>query len=194
MHKVSSQSHIISLPHVRCAWQLMITVETYPHKKRNVLNFPGLVFSCRMFGFVARRTGSSTENVCHLFAEMDPEQPAVAIVNFINKVMLGPQLHRWESSVHPLWKEHSRSFRHDPLFPCCALLVFDHCARLCGCFREFSLDDLRIYGLNREQQLDETKDRPDWELCQMRLVKERILTDWIWFVLLWRRYMRYIKQ
>lgn len=48
----------------------------------------------RMFGFVARRTGSTSENVCHLFAEMDPEQPAVAIVNFINKVMLGPQLHR----------------------------------------------------------------------------------------------------
>ncbi|XP_029990735.1 tensin-2-like isoform X2 [Sphaeramia orbicularis] len=48
----------------------------------------------RMFGFVARRTGSATENVCHLFAEIDPEQPAVAIVNFINKVMLGPQLRR----------------------------------------------------------------------------------------------------
>ncbi|KAF3689635.1 Tensin-2 [Channa argus] len=48
----------------------------------------------RMFGFVARRTGSASENVCHLFAEMDPEQPAVAIVNFINKVMLGPQLRR----------------------------------------------------------------------------------------------------
>ncbi|KAL6111725.1 tns2 [Pungitius sinensis] len=50
--------------------------------------------SSKMFGFVARQTGSSTENVCHLFAEMDPEQPAVAIVNFINKVMLGPQLRR----------------------------------------------------------------------------------------------------
>uniref|UniRef100_A0A8C3A5D8 SH2 domain-containing protein n=1 Tax=Cyclopterus lumpus TaxID=8103 RepID=A0A8C3A5D8_CYCLU len=50
--------------------------------------------SSKMFGFVARRTGSTTENVCHLFAEMDPEQPAVAIVNFINKVMLGPQLRR----------------------------------------------------------------------------------------------------
>ncbi|XP_061688105.1 tensin-2-like [Syngnathoides biaculeatus] len=48
----------------------------------------------RMFGFVARRTASAAENVCHLFAEMDPEQPAVAIVNFINKVMLGPQLRR----------------------------------------------------------------------------------------------------
>lgn len=55
-----------------------------------------LMWTChgRMFGFVARRTSSTTENVCHLFAEMDPEQPAVAIVNFINKVMLGPQLHR----------------------------------------------------------------------------------------------------
>lgn len=48
----------------------------------------------RMFGFVARRAGSSTENVCHLFAEIDPDQPAVAIVNFINKVMLAPHLRR----------------------------------------------------------------------------------------------------
>ncbi|KAL0977831.1 hypothetical protein UPYG_G00161850 [Umbra pygmaea] len=48
----------------------------------------------KVFGFVARRTGSASENVCHVFAEMDPEQPAVAIVNFINKVMLGPQQQR----------------------------------------------------------------------------------------------------
>ncbi|XP_051997101.1 tensin-like isoform X2 [Xyrauchen texanus] len=45
---------------------------------------------CKMFGFVARRNGG-LGNVCHLFAELDPEQPATAIVNFINKVMLGPQ-------------------------------------------------------------------------------------------------------
>ncbi|KAI4900735.1 hypothetical protein NFI96_014371, partial [Prochilodus magdalenae] len=45
----------------------------------------------RMFGFVARRSGSGMGNACHLFAELDPEQPATAIVNFINKVMLGPQ-------------------------------------------------------------------------------------------------------
>ncbi|XP_067086877.1 tensin-2-like isoform X3 [Osmerus mordax] len=50
--------------------------------------------SSKVFGFVARRTGSASENVCHLFAEMDPDQPAVAIVNFINKVMLGPQQRR----------------------------------------------------------------------------------------------------
>lgn len=47
-----------------------------------------------MFGFVARRSGSGLGNTCHLFAELDPEQPATAIVNFINKVMLGPQLLR----------------------------------------------------------------------------------------------------
>ncbi|XP_018615948.2 tensin-2 isoform X1 [Scleropages formosus] len=43
----------------------------------------------KVFGFVAKKQGSMSENVCHLFAELDPEQPAVAIVNFINKVMLG---------------------------------------------------------------------------------------------------------
>ncbi|KAM4737485.1 tensin-2 isoform 6-T6 [Anableps anableps] len=42
----------------------------------------------KVFGFVAKKPGSTAENVCHLFAELDPEQPASAIVNFINKVML----------------------------------------------------------------------------------------------------------
>ncbi|XP_023205316.1 tensin-2 isoform X2 [Xiphophorus maculatus] len=42
----------------------------------------------QVFGFVARKPGSTAENLCHLFAELDPEQPASAIVNFINKVML----------------------------------------------------------------------------------------------------------
>lgn len=46
---------------------------------------------CRIFGFVARKTGSGMDNVCHLFAEHDPEQPASAIVNFISKVMIGSQ-------------------------------------------------------------------------------------------------------
>uniref|UniRef100_A0A3Q4H472 Tensin 3 n=1 Tax=Neolamprologus brichardi TaxID=32507 RepID=A0A3Q4H472_NEOBR len=43
----------------------------------------------KIFGFVARKTGTSTGNVCHLFAEHDPEQPASAIVNFVSKVMIG---------------------------------------------------------------------------------------------------------
>uniref|UniRef100_A0A7N6BF23 Tensin 2a n=1 Tax=Anabas testudineus TaxID=64144 RepID=A0A7N6BF23_ANATE len=42
----------------------------------------------KVFGFVAKKPGSLAENVCHLFAELDPDQPASAIVNFINKVML----------------------------------------------------------------------------------------------------------
>ena len=42
-----------------------------------------------VFGFIARKPGSSTHNACHLFAETDPEQPASAIVNFINRVLLG---------------------------------------------------------------------------------------------------------
>ncbi|XP_053517383.1 tensin-3 isoform X7 [Artibeus jamaicensis] len=43
----------------------------------------------RAFGFVARKQGSTSDNVCHLFAEHDPEQPASAIVNFVSKVMIG---------------------------------------------------------------------------------------------------------
>uniref|UniRef100_A0A673CWK3 Tensin 3 n=1 Tax=Sphaeramia orbicularis TaxID=375764 RepID=A0A673CWK3_9TELE len=45
----------------------------------------------KIFGFVARKTGTSTDNICHLFAEHDPEQPASAIVNFVSKVMIGSQ-------------------------------------------------------------------------------------------------------
>ena len=39
------------------------------------------------FGFVGRKTGSKTDNQCHVFAEYDVDQPASAIVNFVNKVM-----------------------------------------------------------------------------------------------------------
>ncbi|TRY82972.1 hypothetical protein DNTS_004594 [Danionella cerebrum] len=45
----------------------------------------------KIFGFIARKSSTSTENVCHLFAEHDPEQPASAIVNFVSKVMIGSQ-------------------------------------------------------------------------------------------------------
>lgn len=50
---------------------------------------------CRVFGFVARKQGSATDNICHLFAEHDPEQPASAIVNFVSKVMIGSQKKIW---------------------------------------------------------------------------------------------------
>ncbi|XP_073503546.1 tensin-1 isoform X9 [Phyllobates terribilis] len=41
----------------------------------------------KLFGFVARKQGSTTDNVCHLFAELDPGQPASAIVNFVSRVI-----------------------------------------------------------------------------------------------------------
>ena len=42
----------------------------------------------RIFGFVARKpTSRSGHNQCHIFAEQDPDQPAKAIVNFVNKVL-----------------------------------------------------------------------------------------------------------
>lgn len=42
-------------------------------------------FPC--FGVVARKPGSHTDNECHVFAEIDPEHPAAAIVSFINKTV-----------------------------------------------------------------------------------------------------------
>jgi tensin len=46
--------------------------------------------SAKMFGFVAKRLGGSkSDNACHVFAEVDPDQPAEAIVNFVMKVMIG---------------------------------------------------------------------------------------------------------
>nr|XP_032823670.1 tensin-3-like isoform X1 [Petromyzon marinus] len=47
--------------------------------------------SANIFGFVAKKQASTTDNLCHLFAELEPEQPAGAIVNFVTKVMLGSQ-------------------------------------------------------------------------------------------------------
>ncbi|CAG0923011.1 unnamed protein product, partial [Notodromas monacha] len=39
------------------------------------------------FGFVARKPGTLADNQCHIFAQMEPEQPASAIINFVTKVM-----------------------------------------------------------------------------------------------------------
>uniref|UniRef100_A0A3P8NIZ9 Tensin 1b n=1 Tax=Astatotilapia calliptera TaxID=8154 RepID=A0A3P8NIZ9_ASTCA len=43
--------------------------------------------TAKLFGFVARKQGSTTDNVSHLFAELDPDQPASAIVNFVSKMI-----------------------------------------------------------------------------------------------------------
>ncbi|OWF49222.1 Tensin-1 [Mizuhopecten yessoensis] len=49
----------------------------------------GALMEARVFGFVARKSGGHSDNACHLFAEVDPEQPASAIVNFVTKIMIG---------------------------------------------------------------------------------------------------------
>jgi len=48
----------------------------------------GALAGARCFGFVTRKRGSRNHNECHVFAERDPEQPAAAVVSFVNKVMM----------------------------------------------------------------------------------------------------------
>uniref|UniRef100_A0A1A7XT07 Tensin 1 n=1 Tax=Iconisemion striatum TaxID=60296 RepID=A0A1A7XT07_9TELE len=43
--------------------------------------------TAKLFGFVARKQGSTTDNVSHIFAELDPDQPAGAIVSFVSKMI-----------------------------------------------------------------------------------------------------------
>lgn len=40
-----------------------------------------------IFAFVARRSTSSHDNQCHVFCELEPNQPAAAITAFANKVI-----------------------------------------------------------------------------------------------------------
>jgi len=60
---------------------------TYQYPDLKMLN------KAKCFGFVAKKMkesdSSSEENKCHIFAELDPLQPANAIVNFVSKVMIG---------------------------------------------------------------------------------------------------------
>lgn len=58
---------------------------THTHTHNNLIYV--LCDSARLFGFVARKQGSTTDNVSHLFAELDPDQPASAITGFVSKVM-----------------------------------------------------------------------------------------------------------
>ena len=37
---------------------------------------------------MAKKGASRLENQCHILAELEPEQPATAIVNFVTKVMM----------------------------------------------------------------------------------------------------------
>jgi tensin len=47
----------------------------------------GLLTPRPYFGFVARKPGTLADNQCHVFVQLEPEQPASAIINFVSKVM-----------------------------------------------------------------------------------------------------------
>ena len=58
---------------------------------RQIFRLDGNLFrfyGSRCFGFIARKPASKTDNQCHIFAELEAEQPATAIVNFVTKVMM----------------------------------------------------------------------------------------------------------
>ncbi|CEF68330.1 SH2 domain and PTB/PI domain and Pleckstrin homology-like domain and Tensin phosphotyrosine-binding domain and Tensin phosphatase, C2 domain-containing protein [Strongyloides ratti] len=57
------------------------------HNKETIQYPTNFVQTAKIFGFVARNP-NSYDNQCHVFAELDPEQPASAVVNFITKVMM----------------------------------------------------------------------------------------------------------
>eukprot|EP00062_Callorhinchus_milii_P015983 gi/632966812/ref/XP_007899627.1/ PREDICTED: tensin-4-like [Callorhinchus milii] len=45
----------------------------------------------RIFGFVAKSQSNATENICHLFAEYQHEQPASTIINSVTSILPGLQ-------------------------------------------------------------------------------------------------------
>ena len=61
----------------------------YFHRWKRDTDIAGVTQDSRVFGFVARKHSGASDNACHLFAELDPEQPASAIVNFVTKIMIG---------------------------------------------------------------------------------------------------------
>lgn len=44
---------------------------------------------------MARKKGSTTDNVSHLFAELEQDQPASDIIRFVSNVMLNAQQPSW---------------------------------------------------------------------------------------------------
>ncbi|XP_049864999.1 tensin isoform X2 [Pectinophora gossypiella] len=59
-----------------------------PDERRYTYVDNGTQTEKRVFAFVARAS-LGADNQCHVFAELEPEQPATAIVNFVNKALLG---------------------------------------------------------------------------------------------------------
>jgi len=55
----------------------------------------------RCFGFVARKPGSSRlDNQCHVFAELDADQPSSAIVSFVTKVLIRSSATQFNDKVN----------------------------------------------------------------------------------------------
>ena len=63
-----------------------------------------LCFLARCFGFVVRTQVNSRENECHVCAEIDNDQPASAVINFIHKAMRYAKM--WSLW---LYKKHTRN-------------------------------------------------------------------------------------
>lgn len=60
-----------------------------PKYYQKIINFFVLIFFLlRIFGVLCRPKIDSGHNECHLFVELDPEQPAIAIVDFINRYLI----------------------------------------------------------------------------------------------------------
>jgi len=47
-----------------------------------------LLFFLRIFGLTTKPSANLGNNECHLFVELDPDQPAIAIVDFINRYLI----------------------------------------------------------------------------------------------------------
>ncbi|CDW57336.1 protein tag isoform [Trichuris trichiura] len=89
--KVSSQGITITDNARKKFFRRHYPVPTITHcSLERLLNFNSGSMPAMIFGFVARKSVAKSENVCHVFAELEPEQPASAIVNFISRVILTP--------------------------------------------------------------------------------------------------------
>ncbi len=50
-----------------------------------------MILYFRIFGVICKSRVNDT-NECHLFVELDPDQPAIAIVDFINRYLIPSKL------------------------------------------------------------------------------------------------------
>ncbi|KAI2804679.1 Tensin-3 [Blomia tropicalis] len=58
-----------------------------PNNRTLVYTHDGNRVQSELFGFVARKKGSNTDNECLIFGQFESDQPSQAIVDFVNKLM-----------------------------------------------------------------------------------------------------------